>query len=370
MSGSRVRLEVDMGAFSGNISVLCRRVAPCSAVAVLKANAYGTGARVMADAVCRSGVKQIAVANLPEALELKETGAQIQILGPLLPDEIGEAVLNDLHISVDGYASALEVNRKAVHLKKKAICHLKIDTGMGRFGMAAEDAGPEIRRIVALPGLNVTGIFTHLSSADTPGNEFTAGQLQRFVRLLTFLQGEGIVFQNIHAAASNGIVFYPESFTRHFTTVRCGIVMYGCKKNHREMCEGLRPVLSLKSVLGAVRHLKAGDFVGYGHTWRSGTSALVGVVLAGYEDGIPLALSNQGYVLVRGVRCPVIGRVCMDCMMIDLKNVPDPRPGDEVVCVGKDGSQEISFEDWAKLKNTHVHDILCGVGNRVERCYI
>jgi alanine racemase len=151
---------------------------------------------------------------------------------------------------------------------------------------------------------------------------------------------------------------------------RCGIIMYGCERIHLEANAKLKSVLSLKSGLASVKRIRKGEGIGYGHTFILPEDSLVGTVPAGYADGIPLALSNAGSVLIKGVRCPVIGRVCMDCTLVSLNEVPDAVAGDEVVFIGRSGKEEITVCDWADLKRTHAHEILCSIGSRVERRYL
>jgi alanine racemase len=195
-------------------------------------------------------------------------------------------------------------------------------------------------------------------------------QIERFKRLYQQLTEAGMSFEDVHTSASDGICFYPEACAEPFTLVRSGIIMYGCNREHQESGSAFKSVLSLKSRLGAVRKIRKGEGIGYGHTLSLPENALVGTIPAGYADGVPLALSNAGSVLIRGVRCPVIGRVSMDCTTVLLDGVPDAEAGDEVIFWGRSGNEEIAVCDWADLKNTHAHDILCAIGNRVERRFI
>ena len=173
---------------------------------------------------------------------------------------------------------------------------------------------------------------------------------------------------DVHVAASGGSAYFPETYAPPFTMVRCGLIMYGIDSSYASGFPGLEQVLTVKTRLAAVRKLPSGSCIGYGHTFKLSSPALVGTVYGGYADGVPLALTNRGSVIVNGVMCPVVGRVCMDYLMVLLDNVPSARPGDEVVLVGSGGGSRITFNDWAALKGTHVHEILCSIGNRVARC--
>lgn len=371
MSLSRIRLEIDTAALRSNFSEIRRLSGSCRVTAVIKANAYGTGDLQTGSILRSAGADRFAVADVIEALRVAELGLPVQILGTLVSlEECDEVVRNGFIAPVTDLGSARMLSRTAVKLQKKVCCQLKVDSGMGRFGMDDRCALSEIEEITRLPGLDVKGIYSHLSSAGTPANDYTLMQQKRFKELLLQLKRAGISFEDIHLSASNGICFYPELCEEPFTMTRCGIIMYGCEEDHLKADSSLKSVLSLKSRLASVKKIRKGGGISYGHTFTLPEDSLVGAIPAGYADGIPLALSNAGYVLIKGVRCPVIGRVCMDCTLVSLKNVPDAVPGDEVVFWGKSGNGEITPGDWAKLKSTHAHDILCAIGSRVERRYL
>lgn len=368
MSCSRVRLEIDLDALRGNIGRIRSRVAPCRLIAVLKANAYGTSVREVAEAVRSAGVSCFAAADVNEAEELSKAGLPVLILGALQPDEAEEAVAGGFICAVTGYDEALLLSEAARKTGRTAQCHLKIDTGMGRFGMVCDSAFEEIEKILFLPGLRICGMFSHLASAVAPGDVYTLEQIARFKDLAAKLAGRGLALRDVHIAASGGIAYFPETYAPPFTMIRCGLIMYGIDNSYASGFPGLEQVLTLKTRLAAVRKLSSGSCVGYGHTFKLSAPALVGTVYGGYADGVPLALTNRGSVIVNGVECPVVGRVCMDYLMVLLDGVPSARPGDEVVLVGASGGSRITFNDWAALKGTHVHEILCSIGNRVARC--
>ena len=371
MSLSRVRLEIDTAALRSNFAEIRRLSRACRVTAVIKANAYGTGDLETGSILRSAGANRFAVADVVEAQRVSALGLPVQILGTLIsPEECDEVVRNGFFAPVTGLVSARMLSAAAVKQQKSVPCQVKVDSGMGRFGMDTCAALSEIEEISRLPGLDIRGIYSHLSSAGTPENDYTLMQLKRFKELLFQLNKAGIFFEDVHLSASNGICFYPETCQAPFTMTRSGIIMYGCEKDHLEADNSLKSVLSLKSCLASVKRIRKGEGIGYGHTFLLPEDTLVGTVPAGYADGIPLALSNAGSVLVKGVRCPVIGRVCMDCTLVSLNDVPDAAPGDEVIYWGRSGEEEITPGDWAALKSTHVHDILCAIGNRVERRYL
>ena len=370
MTFSRIRLDVDTAALRSNFAEVRRLSSACRVTAVIKANAYGTGDLKTGSVLRDAGAERFAVADLNEAHRVAALGLPVQVLGTLSAEESLEAVHCGFIAPVTDFESAAMLSAAAVRLQKPAVCHLKIDTGMGRFGMRASAALFEIEKIFKLTGLKIIGIYSHFSSAGTPENEYTRMQLERFLFSYSQLKEAGYSFEDVHIAASNGICFYPESCRAPFTMTRCGIIMYGCERDHLFFNDRLKRVLSLKSSLAAVKKISKGEGVSYGHTFTLPEDTIVGLIPAGYADGLPLALSNAGSVLIKGVRCPVIGRVCMDCTLVSLNKVPDAAPGDEVVFIGSSGNEEITVCDWADLKGTHAHDVLCAIGSRVERRYL
>lgn len=370
MPEARIRLEVDLDRLESNLRAVCRRVSPCRVMAVVKANAYGLGVRQVSACARDAGVSRFGVAHVSEALEIQDLGLPVQLLGELLPDEVADAVSAGIICPVTGLESARRLSAAAEGLHCRVNCQLKIDSGMGRLGMPAERAYDEIQMIAALPGLDLKGIYSHFSSAGTPENDYTSGQMEKFLTLLDRLEKSGLSFEDIHMAASDGISFYRQAFSAPFTMVRCGINMYGCCDPAVCREVGLEKVFAYRSKLVAVRPLPAGSCIGYSRMHVLKKDAVVGTVAAGYADGLPLALSNRGNVLIRGVRCPIIGRISMDYTTVLLDAVPDAEIGDDVTFFGKCGKDCIDIDELAGLKNTHAYDILCAVGPRVERVYL
>ena len=367
---SRVRLEVDLKKLSGNFNEIRRRVAPTAVMAVLKANAYGLGVLPVAETVRAAGAACFGVAEINAALELAPLGLPVQILGNLLPDEIAPAVEYGIVCPLNDLGMAKEISAEAVRQNRRVRGAVTVDSGMGRLGMQAAAAAREILAMRALPNLELVGIYSHCSSAYQRYDDYTALQLGRFKALLAELAAEGMTFPFVHIAASDALNNFPESTRPPFTLCRCGINMYGyCDPEVRPSMH-LVPVVELKTRLAAVRILPAGASIGYGRMHRLRQDTRVGTIAAGYADGLPLALSNRGYVLVNGRLCPVLGRISMDYTTISLENVPEAQPGDEVVCVGTQGDQTITLEEWAQLKGTHAYELLCSIGSRVGRSYL
>lgn len=369
-SESRVVLEVDLSAIRKNFLTIRRKVAPADVMVVLKANAYGLGLVPVARTLEDAGASRIGVAEIKEASALfGKVKIPVQILGGLLNGEIAPAVRMNLVCPVGDLETANALSREALRQKKNIRVHFKIDTGMGRLGMQPAEAPALIRRTLALPRLVAEGIYTHFPSANFPERPITQNQIARFKKLLSEL-GD-LHFPLVHLANSDAINNFSTAWKgfRSHTLVRTGINLYGVFDLEGRHILALKPTLKLKTRLIARRLLPAGHTVGYGQTHRLKKSTLVGTIPAGYADGVPLAASNQGQVLLNGKRCPIIGRVSMDYVTVDLGNAKSSHVGDEVILIGKSGSQEITVEDWARIKNTHPYEIICSLGGRVERRY-
>jgi alanine racemase len=366
-SATRVILEVDLGKIKRNVQKFCELVAPAGITAVVKANAYGLGAREVAQTCREAGADSFGVADLNEALELKGMGLPIMILGGILPEEIPEAVENDIILPVNDLEGARQISAEAVRQNKTVQYQILVDSGMGRLGTLLREAHREIKKIVELPNLECVGIYSHFPVADKIADTYTAGQIKNFHSLIKALEADGISFKHIHTANSDGVNNYPQAYGEPFNRVRLGLNIYGyCTQTKFD----LSTVVTFKARLLVIRKLPAGSFIGYAQTHCLAEDTLVGTVAAGYADGLPLALSNRGHVLIRGRKCPIIGRVSMDYTTVDLSRVPDAECGDEVVCIGTQDGETIPLQNWAELKNTHAHEILCSITPRAKRVYV
>ena len=361
----RVSLEVDLDLLAENFQAIRRRVAPAEVMAVIKANAYGLGVNTIAEVLKNNGAEYFAVADVNEAIEIHHHGLPIQILGNVFPDEISDAVKYDLICPLNNFETAEAINAEAVRRNKIIRGAITIDTGMGRIGMLGKDAFDEIVKINNnLKNIEIFGIYSHFSTSWKLNDEYTHQQISILSELVKQLQHININIPRVYIAASGGIANYPEAFSAPFNLVRAGITMYG-------YCDSweLAHIAQLKARLIAVRELPVGSYVGYNKLFRLHKNSRIGTIAAGYADGIPLALTNRGYVLVNGAYCPIVGRISMDYTTILLDNAPDAKAGDEVVFFGKQKNSEISIRQWAEAKNTHLHDILCAIGPRVKRIY-
>lgn len=369
---SRVWLEINLDLIEQNFRHIQEAVAPLGVLAVLKANAYGLGVDQIAERLNRVGAAGFCVAELKEALPLVKFGKPVQILGCVFDYELEEAVRNHIIVAVTDLESAKKISEESVRQGVSTEVHLKVDTGMGRLGILEKDLLSVAKAVVKLPNLEVKGIYTHFPIAYRGADRYSFAQTARFLALTEKLGAHGITFEKIHIANSDAINNCSFACVPPFTHVRAGINLHGSFDTEGQRTMKLAPVLSLKTRLAAVRTLPAGTTVGYGCTCKLFEDTRVGTIAAGYADGLPLNLSNRGYVVVKDRLCPIIGRICMDYAMIRLDSFEDGeiRPGEIVTCLGGEGPNRITVEDWANIKGTHPYDIICSFGTRVERVFV
>ena len=340
--------------------------------AVVKANAYGHGAVEISKACIDAGADYLAVAMLSEAIELRLAGfsCPILILG-WTPEEGYElAIKHDITLTIFNSDEAKCLNHVAFLLEKKALVHLKLDTGMSRLGFQADDAGFYItEQIFSLEWIVVEGIFSHLAKADEADKTFSQEQIDTFKSFISKLEEHtGIQIPLCHIGASACIIDIPEGY---FDMVRPGIILYGYhpsdQMNH---FPDLRPALTWKARVSHIKTLPAGRFIGYNGTFELSQETLVATIPVGYADGYNRKLSNNGYVICKGMKLPIIGKVCMDQFMIDASLLTDIKVGDEVILLGEDNGVSITATKMAKLLDTIEYEVLCGITVRAPRIYI
>lgn len=379
---SRVYADICLSSVVENYKTIKKRVSPSAVMAVLKADAYGLGAAKIAVCLEKAGVSRIGVAEIKEAFRIQEyTSLPVQIIGGLLPFEVTPAVDRGVVCPAGSYDEALRISRAASALKKTAIVHILVDTGMGRLGISSGDVAgsdsesvyetvEEIKKILSLPFLDVEGIYTHFSKANDPEDPHTAKQLNRFRQILRFFPAGQ--FRIVHAANSDAVNNVPDSF---FSMVRCGINLYGVFDTVGSQAYQLNPALTLRTFLLTKRLIRKGSPVGYGCEYIAPEDIIAGVVCAGYADGIPMGLSHGGHVIINGEFYPVVGRVSMDYLTVFLGLPGEGKTdlcfsGSEVVLIGKDGNAEITVGDYARYKGTHPYDVICSLGHRVKKRYL
>ena len=364
------RIEIDCGALRRNLRLLSSEVpAGCEMMAVVKAEAYGHGAAACARLLWSEGVRRFAVATLEEGIALRRSGlgGEILVLGYTDPAEARRLRCYRLTQTLVSVAHAKALEAEGVRLS----AHLKIDTGMHRIGVDAADADG-IAAVFGLRHLRVTGVFTHLCDADGKSPEsvaFTEAQVARFDRVCEMLTKSGIgQGVSLHVQNSAGLLNYP---ALQYDAVRIGIALYGLAAEEgarTAIHDALRPVLALRSVVAQVREISAGESVGYARAWTAAAACRLATVPIGYADGVPRDLVG-GEVLVRGVRCPIVGRICMDQLTVDVTALPDVAMGDTVTLIGRDGDAEIRAEEVAARCATITNELLSRLGGRVKRVY-
>ena len=362
----RTWAEVDLAALRENWRIYGALVSPREVMAVIKADAYGHGAVPVARALWEEGARSFAVAALEEGRALREAGigGEILILGYTAPSDAAELSALDLTQTVVDAANGEALAQTGVRVK----CHVAIDTGMRRIGLCAGDPAAcekTVRRLSEK--LNVTGLFTHLCTADTAEPEavaFTRRQIASFEAVAGRLTDLSL---KTHCLNSAGGLWHETALPG---PVRLGIVLYGCKPDPANVLPaGIRPVLSWRSRVSMVKEVAPGDTVGYGRTFRAGRPMRLATVTAGYADGVSRLLSGRGAVLIRGRRAPIVGRICMDQLMADVTAIPETAAGDTVTLIGRDGEETVAAEDVAALTGTICYEVLCDISPRTKRVY-
>jgi alanine racemase len=365
--GRPTRIVVDLDAIGHNLGAIRARTG-VPVMAVVKANAYGHGLVPVAKHLESLGVDQLGVAFLEEGIALREAGVRVPILvmGGIFGPQAAQFIANGLEVTVSSLDKLRQVEDAAQTLGRKAVVHLKIDTGMERIGVHSYSAGPFIEAAVASRWCDVKGVYSHLACADDPASPMTALQVERFAEACAHFDRLGAPMPVRHLANSGGVLHFPETW---LDMVRPGIVVYGVLPDPASRATmALRPALSLLSQVVYFKVVKAGRPVSYGATWAPAADTRVVTVPIGYGDGWPRALSSRGEVLVRGARHPVVGRICMDQFMVDIGH-GSAFNEDEVVLVGRQGGEAIAVEDVAAAAGTIPYEILTGLNLRIPRHY-
>jgi alanine racemase len=361
-------VEVDLDRLARNLDRIRARVGKdVKVLLTVKADAYGHGAVQVAQAA-RGHADMLGVATLDEAIELREAGVErgILILSPILETQVPAVAGGAFAVTISELAFAVKLSEFGVAHGVSVDVHVEVDTGMGRTGVAYEDARDEIARIAELPGLRLSGAYTHFPVSDTDP-DFTRRQITLFEELLADLRGAGVDIPLAHAANSAAVAGLPES---HMGMVRPGLLAYGLHPAGDAAVLGVEPVMSWKSRVVRVRRVSAGKRISYGRDFVTKRASLIGVIPVGYGHGFPYRAGGGGAVLVGGRRVPIVGRVTMDMTMVDLTDLPQaPAPGDEVVLVGAQGDERITFHDLAQWAGSICYEVMCGISKRVPRTY-
>ena len=370
---NRVYLRIDLDKICNNIKEVINKVGKDTKVmAVVKADAYGHGAIEVSKALSEIGTYGFAVATVGEALALRRAGITkpILILDFVFPNQFETIIRNDIMLTVFRYEIAKELNEAAEQMGTTAHIHIKVDTGMGRIGFIPDDESiDEIRRISQLPNVEIDGIFTHFACADEADKTSMNRQFAKFKDFVLRLEEIGINIPIKHVCNSAAII---DSDDKFLNMVRSGIITYGLYPSDevdKDIIK-LEPVMRLKSHVIYVKTVEPGTTVGYGATFTCERPTRIATVSIGYGDGYPRGLSNKGRVLIGSQSWPIIGRVCMDQLMVDVTDADyEIKQGDEVVLVGSQGSENISVEEVAAINNSFNYEFVCDINRRVPRVY-
>ena len=368
----RCYAEISLEAIGHNIREVKKRLPEgVKLLGVVKANAYGHGAVPVASYL-ENQVDYFATATIEEAVELRENGisAPMLILGYVSPSQYGDLVDYDITQTIDSYAQALALEKEAARQNRKAKAHLAVDTGMTRIGFqVTEHDADEAAKIADLPHIELEGMFTHFSCADQEDKTYCSMQMEKYDKMTALLAERGVTIPLRHICNSAGIMEFDD---HRFEMVRSGIITYGIYPSEEVKKERLDliPALSWKSHVIHVKEVGPGIGVSYGATYvTEKPMTRIATVSAGYADGYPRALSNQGCVLIHGKKAPIIGRICMDQMMVDVTDIPDVQVEDVVTLVGTDGDETITIEEIANPAARFDYEMLCDISSRVTRVY-
>ena len=361
------RAVIDLGAISHNIREIRRKIGnKRDLMAVVKADGYGHGAIEVSRAALESGATSLGVAIPEEGQDLRKAAIDVPILvlGLIQPGETRKVVESSLDQTVCSIELAEALDQEARKNSVRVNVHVKVDTGMSRIGVKPDDVPAFIRTIRHMRNLNVTGLFTHFAKADDSDKSFSKRQIDLFNRVIEEIRLTGIDIPQKHMANSAGVLDLPESY---HDLVRPGIMIYGhYPSSEVSQSVPLRPAMTLQTRVSFVKTVPSQTPVGYGGTFVTTKETKIATIPVGYGDGYPRQLSGRGTVLVHDRRVPLLGRVCMDMCMVDVSDVPQVKPGDEVILFGHDPT----VDEIAAIVGTINYEILCLVGKRVPRIYV
>ena len=363
--------EIDLDAIRHNARLLKTSArGGCELMVAVKANAYGHGAIPVSRAALDAGASRLAVSRVEEGIELRQAGidAPILLLGYTLPCESGAIVSWDLTPTVNSEAQARALSDAARAQGRALPIHVKVDTGMSRYGLLPNEVLEFVRFLGDLPGLMLEGLYTHFAVADLPDKSFTREQFDVFQDIVHALQMAGFFFPLKHVSNSAATIDLPEMA---LDMVRCGIALYGLRPSADvKPAVELHPALALKSRVARLRMLPAGASISYGRTYVTDAPKRVALIPVGYGDGYHRIISNRGAVLIRGKRAPILGRVCMDQFVVDVNHIPGVQMHDQVVLIGRQGQGRIPAEEVARWAETINYEVTTSLLTRLPRVYL
>lgn len=367
----RTYAKIDLEAINHNINEVKRKIEDnVKVMAVIKADGYGHGA-IAIGGFLKDKVDYFGVATIEEAIELRQSGIDtpILILGYTSPKQYLDLIKYDITQTIYNLEMAENMSMCALKCKKKAKVHIALETGMNRIGFKiSEKSLLDIKEIIKLDNIIIEGLFTHFSCADEKDKNYTKMQKERYDEFLQMLENSEIHIPIKHICNSAGIMEFDD---HHFDMVRMGIITYGLYPSDEVDKDSikLRPALQWKAHVINISEVDEGACVSYGKTYITKEKTKIATVSIGYADGYMRALSSKGKVLIHGQYAPIIGRICMDQMMVNITGVSDVKIEDEVTLVGQDGENTITVEELAGIAGSFNYEFVCGIGKRVKRIY-
>lgn len=364
-------IEINLAALKDNYNFIRSKIKNKTKIAaVVKANAYGHGAVKIAQKLDQLGVEYFCVGSPDEGIELREAGIKkpILVLAEVLESQYADIINGNLIQTVASVESLISLNKTAEEAGKEISVHLKIDTGMGRIGFLLKDLPEIYEKAKDLKNIKVEGVLSHLARADEEDKDFSYQQLEKFNSALEKIKNAGFKLPLLHIANSAAVIDLAET---SLDLVRPGIMLYGLlPSNDLKKEADLKALLSFKTRVVQLRKLPADSTVSYGSTYKTEKAEKLAVLPIGYKDGYPRLLSNKGEVLIKGKRAPIRGRVCMGQTIVSVEHLEDVEIGDEVVLIGRQGSEEISAAEIADLTGTINYEIVCNLSERLEKIYL
>lgn len=371
---SRVCARIDLDAVEYNMEMMKKNLRDgVSMISVIKTDGYGHGAVQIARMLAsKEYIWGYAVATLDEAIVLRNAGIEkpILVLGCIFPDQWEAAIAHEIRFTVYTLEMAEGIQKLAAQMGTNAYVHIKLDTGMSRLGfLICEESAETIEKISGMPDLILEGMYTHFAKADETDKTFTRKQFDGYLWMKEALDKRGVIFRYYHCCNSAGIIDVKDA---NLDLVRAGISTYGLYPSREVEQENvpLKPAMELISHVAHVKWVEAGVSVSYGGTFVTGRRTKIATIPVGYGDGYPRSLSNKGYVLIRGKKAPILGRVCMDQFMVDATEIEDVQFGDRVTLVGTDGEEQLPVEVLSDLSGRFNYEFVCDIGKRVPREFI
>lgn len=369
----RVWAEVNLDHIAHNMRQIRKFVgSKCEIMAVVKAEGYGHGAIETSKVMLYNGANSLGVATCDEGIKIRENNifVEVLVLGHTPKERLADVINNDLTQTVFQKEAAVFLSSISSQQKKVAKINIKIDTGMGRLGFKPnKETVQMVLEISRLPNINVTGVYSHLAMSDTIDKSFTYEQYEKFMYVINMLKNAGVDNFKSHICNSGAIINNKDIY---MNVVRPGILLYGLSPSLEVDASilNLKPAMSLKTRVSYLKSLDEGISVGYDRTFITKKKTIVATLPIGYADGYSRSLSNKGYVIVGNGYAPIIGRICMDQMMIDVTHIANVKEGDEVLLIGKKNNMEITADKIASLQENISREVLCSIGKRVPRVYI